>query len=203
MKRVYKTFDNQSFLTDISNNTLWDPVIACDTCENAELFCKQFKLIQDIHAPVKVIQNRKHYVPYITPDIKELMRKRDVFRKRAKDENNPQLYNHYKDLRNKVTEKLRHAESDYYQNKFHNDSNSTGAMWQNVYQVLGQVRTAMPSQLVIAGKLLKSPMKMARGMNDFFINKVSVLQSELVGRVLVDPVRRLKSWLYSLSLIHI
>ena len=43
---------------------------------NAELFCKQFKLVQDKHAPVKIIQNRKHY------DIKKL--KRDDIRKRAK-----------------------------------------------------------------------------------------------------------------------
>ena len=195
MKRVYKNFNEQSFLTDISNNELWDPVIACDSCDNTELFCKQFKWIQDKHAPVKTIQNRKHYVPYITPEIKELMGKRDILRKRAKEENNPQLYNQYKNIRNTVTEKLRHAESDYYQNKFRHESNSTGALWQNVYQVLGQVRTAMPSQLVIAGRLLKSPLEMACGMNNFFIKKVTDLQSELVGRSLINPVMRLKSWL--------
>ena len=40
-------------------------------------FEREFRIILDKHAPLKVIQNRTHYVPYISPEIKKNMEERN------------------------------------------------------------------------------------------------------------------------------
>ena len=90
---------------------------------------------------MKIIQNRRHYVPYITQDIKSLMDQRDQLKMRAKNERDEavscNLYKQYKEKRNQVTDKLRNAEEVYYQKKLSNVGATIGEVWQNVYQVLG------------------------------------------------------------------
>ena len=81
MKRIYKNFDKKSFLDDIAaaeNEGLFAPLYGTDDIIVAsDIFSQLFKNILDQHAPLKVIQNRNNYIPYISSELKELMNERD------------------------------------------------------------------------------------------------------------------------------
>merc|ERR1712020_718956 len=107
-----------------------------------ETFTWLFNSVLDLHAPIKTIQNRKHYVPYITPEINNLMAQRNDYKIMTCQSDDPAIEAQYKLLRNKVTEKLRNAERDYYRNKFREvDSSDSKQVWQTVKESIGSVRS--------------------------------------------------------------
>ena len=86
-KRVYKSFDNAAFRTDIlkaKSDGLFDPIFEAENEEEAwDIFEKVFTSILSKHAPLKVLQNRSNYVPHITDEIKTLMKIRDELKEEA------------------------------------------------------------------------------------------------------------------------
>ena len=76
-KRLYKNFDSTAFCDEISKADFSDVLNCEDPSTAADLLCSKFASITDKYAPVKIIQNRRHYVPYITQDLKNLMDQRD------------------------------------------------------------------------------------------------------------------------------
>ena len=54
-----------------------------DIEEIGDTFCREFTRILDKHAPLKVIQNRNNYVPYISSDLKKEMDERDKLKEEA------------------------------------------------------------------------------------------------------------------------
>ena len=66
-RRVYKNFSVENFLTDIFNSNINNSVLTHSNIESAsESFRNEFCAILDYHAPVKTIQLRKKYCPYLS-----------------------------------------------------------------------------------------------------------------------------------------
>ena len=101
LKRSYKHFDPPSFLVDIRNCCINESVTACDDLnEAAEIFQELFCHVLDRHAPRKVFQTRKNYLPYISEEIKLLMKERDALKEEATKHGDNELLKEYKKLRN-------------------------------------------------------------------------------------------------------
>ena len=126
---------------------------------------KAYLIVLNKHAPIKVIQNRTNYVPYITRELKNLMMERDNLKVRASKTGDNIIYPKYKNIRNKVSTKLKTAKSDYYKEKFKDNLSTSSDTWNNVNKVLGKTRSEFPSQIMIAGKLLSRTLEIANGMN--------------------------------------
>ena len=64
-RRSYKNFNKEAFLADIAR-TNFDQIFI-EKCIDAAtvMFTNIYNSVLDRHAPVKTVQNRKHYVPYI------------------------------------------------------------------------------------------------------------------------------------------
>ena len=80
-KRIYKNFSREAFIQDIKEakragkfNGVFN---AKNPDEAFEVFSNSFSEVLDRHAPIKVIQNRNDYVPYISPQLDQLMAERD------------------------------------------------------------------------------------------------------------------------------
>ena len=116
------------------------------------------------------------YVPYINDEIKSVMNDRDTLKEEAAKSGNPDTYSRYKTKRNEVTSKMKHAKTNYYKQKFEDQSATSSDVWKTASQVLGKVRSTFPSQIVINGKLLSKPIEMATAMNHFFIKKIAELK---------------------------
>ena len=180
-KRIYKNFSQEIFLNDIKEAQelgLFEDIFDQEDIDKAtDIFTSTFQSILDKHAPLQVIQNRVNYIPYISNEIKEAMKERDMLKVIAANTGGVEDFDKYKNERNKVTYMLRNAKKDYFDEKFSDEKASSSDIWKTAYTVLGSFRSTFPSQIMISGKLISKPIQLATGMNEFFIQKISDLKS--------------------------
>ena len=203
-KRVYKHFDETAFQTDMRSakeSGCFEKVFESNEIDEAtKLFTDAFKEVLDKHAPLKIIQNRVNYQPYVTDEIKKIMEARDMLKEKAAQSGDIKDHDEYKVKRNLVTYKMRNAEKDYFKEKFNNDQATSSELWQTAYSVLGKIRSQFPSQIVVFGQLVSKPIKIATEMNKFFIQKISDLKTETEEIQPEDPTSELKSFMSSKNL---
>ena len=163
-----------------------------------DVFTRVFTEILNKHAPLKVIQNRKHYIPYISKELKAVMKCRDDLKQKAARTGDVNDFNEYKKKRNEVTTKLRTAKSDYFRSKFAQDDQSSGEVWKTAFMVLGRNKSEFPSQILISQKLCSAPSEIAEEINKFFINKIAKLKQNS-QEVLQSSLSELKRFLATRS----
>ena len=164
-----------------------------------DVFTSVFKEILDIHAPIKVIQNRKNYVPYISKELKAAMKTRDDLKLLAANTGTIEDFANYKEKRNEVTSKLRTAKADYFRSKFSQDNQTPAEVWKSAFMVLGKTKSEFPSQLLIGQKLFSTPSLIAEEVNKFFINKIEKLKSNS-PEITQSPLIELRRFLADKSL---
>ena len=112
-KRIYKNFDSKLFVEDIKSAKMMGKFNLINQTEDievaAETFTKTFCDVLEKHAPLKVVQNRKNYIPYIQKEVKEKMAKRDDLKEEAAKTGNTETYKEYQKLRNEVSTLLKTA----------------------------------------------------------------------------------------------
>ena len=202
LKRVYKNFDKESFKNDIAEAKRRGKFAAVLSSfdENIayEKFCETYLPILNHHAPLKVIQNRTSYVPYISDELKSLMVLRNAAKSKSIEVGTAESFKDYRRLRNLVSSKLKTAEKDYYKSKFNNPEASTRDLWQNAYQVVGKVRSVFPSQIIVNGRLISKPIDMATEVNNFFTHKIKNIKDKLSALTNEDAaLKELRSFLSS------
>ena len=181
-KRIYKNFNKEKFREDIlkaKKDGKFDKIHETDNIDEAiDHFTSVYNSILEEHAPIKIIQNRSNYVPYISTEIKTLMKKRNSLKIIASKSGRPDDFNQYKIVRNQVLSKLKKAKFKYYRDKFNDPSASPKDIWKNAYEILGSPKSSFPSQIVINNQLLSKPIEMASGMNNYFLDKIKKLKIE-------------------------
>ena len=196
-KRIYKNFNHADFLEDIrkaKRDGLFEEILVTNDIEVAgDKFTKVFKDILDKHAPVKVIQNRKHYVPYISNELKKDMLERDDLKRNAAITGSLEDFNLYKVKRNEVSTKLKSAKVEYFKSKFSDDSLSPGDVFKTASQILGKSQSEFPSQILIGQKLFSTPTTIAEAMNKFFVEKIAKLKD--TEPIEDDPLEELRNFL--------
>ena len=106
-KRCFKYFDEESFRKDIAAMNWFDVYNASDVNEAVELLTNKINEALDKHAPVKTIQVRLHYAPWISDHTKLLMRQRDLAQQAAAVSQDADQWREYKNLRNTATNSMR------------------------------------------------------------------------------------------------
>lgn len=94
----------------------------------------------DRHAPIKTLKIKKPATPWLTDKIKNLIRERDSVKRRAIRENRIDLFEEFRQLRNKVTQSVKNAKNRYYRNLFNNTKDS-GSLWKLLKTVNAQKST--------------------------------------------------------------
>ena len=196
LKRNYKNFDSQSFLTDIQVCSINEAVTACNNLNDAatvfqELFCH----VLDRHAPRKIFQTRKHYVPFLSEETKLLIDERDALKEEATKHGDEELLKEFKKLRNTVRHQLIKDKQSYYKNKFHDDQMTVKNAWKLAYDLLGKVDNKSPTKINYGNKIISNPKALATAFSKIFKEKVDKLRAETEDVPKVDPVERLESWL--------
>ena len=106
-KRSYKNFDVKEFLTAIRKISWWKIY----SCEDVDLVVKmlsdEITQILDVMAPIKVIQVRTNYAPWLSKSTKDLMKIRDLAQRKASESNDPDDWKQFRKYRNRVTTVLR------------------------------------------------------------------------------------------------
>ena len=180
-RRVYKTFDQQAFLSDIKTAKecgYFSPILNTDDIELAgDIFSEVFNRILDHHTPVKVIQNRSNYVPYISEEINNAMEERNKLKEEAAQSGDKDIYKKYKLKRNEVSTHLKSAEANHFTEKFSSHDVDSKETWKATYQILGKCRSDFPSQMMFGTRLVSKLIEIANSLNKFFVNKIKALKT--------------------------
>ena len=178
-KRCFKYFDEESFRKDIAAMNWFDVYNASDVNEAVELLTNKINEALDKHAPVKTIQVRSHYAPWISDHTKLLMRQRDLAQQAAAVSQDDDQWREYKNLRNTATNSMRRDKASWETNQLDNMQHSPTDLWRNIKGWMGWKNTGPPTQLFYKGEMVTSPQGLADSMNSFFIDKVTGLIGNL------------------------
>ena len=134
--RSLRNYDKQLFLDELSAID-WNEMLAPtngDPDLMASVFNSVISSLMEVHAPLKRRKITSHHAPWITVEIKNLMKERDLAKKRS--EKDASYWSDYKKLRNKVTSELRARVQEYYYNFIDETQNNPKAMWKTINKVL-------------------------------------------------------------------
>ena len=87
--------------------------------------------LMDKHAPYQTREIKRPSVPWMSNDIRILIRKRNKFRKKWKRTRCPTDLENFRQMRNRVKQVIRSAKSKYYYERFANNSNPK-KLWSDV-----------------------------------------------------------------------
>ena len=190
-KRMFKNFDEETFKQKLEETNL-DEVLACtDVDEAAELLVIKLNSVLDEMAPVKTIQTRKRYAPWLSEDAKKLQEARNTAQEKATLTDSPEDWRQYRSLRNQVTARSRADNKEWQRKQLDDKENSPTGMWRTIKSWLGWGGGGTPTQLFSEGRMVTSPGGLASSMNKFFLDKVRNLRSS-VPAVQTDPLAKMK-----------
>ena len=195
-RRVYKNFKAEAFLTDIYFSNINTSVLTHQNLKSAsEAFRNEFCAILDLHAPVRTVQMRKKYCPYLTEERKFEIADRNALQKEASKTGDIVLMKEYK---NKAKLVKKGVENDKKQGRLKelSDTVNSREAWQAARKILGLRKNDAPTAIKdeVEG-LITNPAKIATTFNNFFVEKVRALRAKTASPPTINPVERLENWL--------
>jgi hypothetical protein len=138
--RNYKHFHADCFLGDLAKMP-WH-VIYQDNNPNEcwRVWKSFFNEVLNIHAPIQHKRIKGNSIPWITPEIKYMMRNRDYHKKHAIKHASESHWKSYQVLRNKVNVAMRNAKSKYFHDKIFDCSimNDPKKTWKIINSLMGK-----------------------------------------------------------------
>ena len=192
-KRCYKNFCPQTFINAVQRISWWS-LYQCDEVDTAQMILSNhLTSILDRMAPIRTIQVRDRYAPWLSNETKEMMTNRNIAQARASQTKSNEDWKYFKSLRNKVNNRLKKEKENWQKQKLSKceSETNTGIIWKNVKSWIGWSTSGSPSQLFSGGQLLRKPSEIAECMNNFFVNKIRQIREDLPDPV-SDPLTTLR-----------
>ena len=190
-KRSFKNFSDEDFQAAVKQLSWWDIFICEDADQAAQLLTHKLTVILDTMAPIKTIQVRSKYAPWLSNDTKELLKERNSAQATAAQTKDMDDWRLYKSLRNTATARMRQEKKAWEKMKLDSTKHNPSTLWKNVKTWLNWNNSGPPSQLFDNGRLVNSPAGLAGTMNSFFIDKVNRLRNGIPASN-SDPLAKLK-----------
>jgi hypothetical protein len=200
-KRSYKNFDEGAFLREVRNTSMMNVYMCGDASEAARLLSVNLNSVLDRMAPVRRIQVRHNFAPWVTPACKERMAARDSAQKKASESRSDADWTDYRRIRNSVTRMVSKAKLQWGRIKMQSCVSDPAACWKNVRSWLGWTSTSSPTRLYSGSQVESSPAKMAAIMNSYYIQKVADIRAALPPPS-VDPLATLRRMHYGQNRIQ-
>ena len=145
-------------------------------------------------APMKVSQVRKNFKSWISKDSRDLMKLRDLARSKAQLSKLHSDWTDYKILRNKCAAQCKSDKKSHFKNLYEKCDNEKDvrSLFRITKSQLGWKSSGPPSSLIVDGKLITAPQKIAEAQNKYFSDKVTSLRNTLPP-VTQDPLSILKT----------
>ena len=140
--RSYTNYNVDNFLRDLSYTPFHIISLFDDFNDQVDVFNELFLEVLNQHAPVKRFKMRSKPNPLITPEIRQLMRTRDQWRKLAGKTNDPLHWNGYRFFRQEVKREICVAEKVHVRTQIldsKGNSTSIGKSSTDVYHVNNKI----------------------------------------------------------------
>ena len=105
--------------------------------EASELLTNKINKVLDEMAPVRTVQSRSKYVPWLSVETKELQCRRNAAQRKAAQTDLPEDWREFRSLRNQVTAKLRADKREWEKGKLNDQENTPTEIWAKVKSWLG------------------------------------------------------------------
>ena len=170
--RSYRNYDKNIFQNNILNSdwTQFNNSISAD--EKWSEFENIARSCIDKMCPTKYFRIKQEKEPWITPQLIELIKDKDVALKRAKKSKDPNLWAEAKNIRNSCTRRLREARAEFISRNLENNLGNQKRFWKNIQDVLPNSKSKT-GNIKLENKALGTPIEekdTARFINDFFVN---------------------------------
>ena len=190
-KRSYKNFNCDRFLAAIREISWLDLYLTSDVNTAVQLLSDKITFILDVMAPMRTIQVRTKYAPWLSPMTKELMKKRDQAQKSASESGSREKWKEFKSLRNTINNRLKFEQRNWQKLKLNECDGDPKSTWRNVKGILNWNTSGSPNQLFYKGKLISKPQELANAQNEFFIEKINTIRENMPASD-ADPLQKLK-----------
>ena len=176
-KRCYKQFNEEEFCNRVKLIP-WFELYMSDNVEQAvNLLTNNLKLILDEMAPVKTIQMRTHYAPWLSKETKQLLQERNNAHKTASESGYQDDWRMFRCLRNRANSIMKQEKKTWEQHRLSHLENNSATLWKSIKTWLNWKTSGPPTQLFHEGELIRKPGDLADTMNRFFIDKVNRLRA--------------------------
>ena len=133
-----------------------------DFDDQVDVFIQLFLDTLSEHAPIKRIQIKSRPNPFITLEIKQLMKIRDSWQKKARKTNDKLHWNAFRFFRQEVKREVRIAEKEYVRSERLKYNGNTNSIW----KVINHCLPNRDPPLTTA----KDPVVQANRFNDFYVS---------------------------------
>ena len=206
-KRCYKNFDSQLFIKAVQELGWLDLYLCNDVNEAVDIFTHKITNILDSMAPLKTIQVRSNFAPFLSKKTLELMKARNELHRQASESNCKDDWVKFKKIRNEINNRLKYEEYTWQKARLEECSRNSSKTWKRVKGILNWQNAGSPSKLFYKGTLRTKAQDIADSQNEYFIEKIQLIQENL-AQPAADPLSTLKSLMvgrkcsFGLSVVH-
>ena len=162
--RCFKKFNEDTFLSDLSENLNNMTCSATDSNINFSQWVSTFVSILNRNAPVKIKRVKNETQPeWLTDDIKSAMKNRDIHHKIKN-------WSQFKFWRNKTTSLIQTAKREFF-SKAISENKDNSFLWKHIKQIKGGVEdSCMPDELEVDNETSYTPIDILNKLNGYFAN---------------------------------
>ena len=137
MIRCFRRCDQEALIGDLKSAPWQVMESMTDIGDRWEYWKQLFWEIVDSHIPLKRARVRSKSLPWITHGIRALMRARSYFSTKAKKSRKDEDWEKYKSVRNLVTQRIRKAKIQYFEELSEESKGNPKKAWREVNRLLG------------------------------------------------------------------
>ena len=206
-KRRYKNFDPDQFIAAVKQITWLDLYLTNDVNQAVQLLSDKITFILDSMAPLRTIQVRTSYAPWLSKETINLMKERDTLQKKASETGSREDWVKFKSVRNKINNRLKYEERYWQKAKLDQCGDNSKSVWKNVKGILNWKSSGSPNQLFYKGALVTKSQDLADAQNEYFVDKITTIRENLPPPT-SDPLSKLRAIMqgrqcsFSLSAVH-
>ena len=192
--RNYKRFNLHAFRQDMSKIPFEEiRNVARDANEMWILWKAFFLDILNKKAPITNIQIKGNKIPYVTSELKSMIRQRDYLRAKANKTGSCILRQAYNQIRAKVNQKLYILRKNYYNNKIEQHNGDVKTTWKILKSAIGKTqKTTGIERININGMEVIDKKQIAENCNEYFASIGDTLAKEIQSSDEQSPIAHLK-----------
>ena len=180
--RKYKNFDERSFTSEL-RRIHFDEIknVTNDPNEMWLIWKTWYLEVLNRHAPMSDMKIKGNNLPYITMEVRQMIRQRDYLRKKANKTGSPILRQAFQQIRNKVTYKIRPLRAEYFSKSIETNKDDLRKTWKTLKQAMGRDVKATSIDHVKLGDddIISDKLKISEAFNEHFVSLGERLAEEI------------------------
>ena len=169
--RSYRNYTIEEFQRTIRDAN-WEPFENSITVtEKWDVFENIIKDNIDRMCPLKHFKINQKKEPWITNELIEIIKDKDLLLKRARKRKDPELWKEAKRLRNQCTARLRNARAEFVKENLNNNLGDQKKFWKNIQEIIPSKKKSQKNSIKLIDKNTGQQVpedKTTSFINDFF-----------------------------------